>query len=74
MSTCAPWTGAQSASALKTYIVSVSAVPVWPPRTSERLSFSSTKYGPSVFSGVMTHVAEAASAGSIAGSCRDGRR
>ena len=31
-------------------------------RTSERLSFSSTKYGPTVLAGVMMHVADAASA------------
>src|SRR5215217_5727028 len=68
---CAPLTGAQSCSASNTYSVSASGVPGCAPEPSafvampERLSRSSTKYGPSVFSGVMVHVAEAACATSV---------
>ena len=59
-STVAPCTGAQSLSASNTNIVSTSFAPSWLSRMSLRLSFSSTKYGPSVFAGVMTQVAATA--------------
>ena len=77
-STCAPATGAQSAVASNTYMVSASGAPGCSPdpsllaRMSERFSASSTKYGPSVFSGVMTQVADAASATSPAAPPRSG--
>jgi hypothetical protein len=66
MSTAAPATGAQAPSARTTTIVRFSGVPacVVPSdgslRMSERLSFSSTKYGPSVLDGVSTQDVAAA--------------
>jgi hypothetical protein len=71
-STCAPLTGAQSPSARTTTNRSVSGTPsctlpsLGSVRMSERFSRSSTKYGPSVFSGVSTQASAAALAGATA--------
>jgi hypothetical protein len=68
MSTWAPLTGAQSPSDRTTTKRSASFTPSWTEpstgsiRMSERLSRSSTKYGPSVLAGVSVQEAEAACA------------